>query len=110
MTTDTDSKPWMDCDWQDSATLTGNRAGFEALRGSIDRLLNSGKDIVSVDPKILAIQCLVLKEALPEALPAPSRIGNLVGALGALTAITIFLSIPIFAYFGLLQFLRWIFS
>jgi hypothetical protein len=76
MTTDTDSKPWMDCDWQDSATLTGNRAGFEALRGSIDRLLNSGKDIVSVDPKILAIQCLVLKEACPKLCLPPHELGT----------------------------------
>lgn len=110
MTTDADSTPWMDCDWKDCATLAGNRAGFEALRDSIDCLLSSGEDSIKVEPANLPIERLILDNT-PSKPPDPStRLEKLLGITGLVTLITIVLSIPIFAVFGLIQFLRWIFS
>ena len=99
--------PWIEADeWEGDNGLQGNRAGLQALRDSIDQILERSEDLVPINVDLGSLRVLKLCDPPPDAIP-PETIGN---RIGLWVFLAILISIPLLALFGLSQLIQIFFS
>jgi hypothetical protein len=99
--------PWLEIEeGEGEESLAGNRAGFESLRDEITRLLEGSEDSIRLSEPGIQLQILRLSQVPLPPLDRPETIrGKVTGAVLTI----ILLSIPLFAIYGFIQFLRTLF-
>jgi hypothetical protein len=102
MNPDESSTPWLEADeWEGDNGLLGNRRGLEVLREAIAQALTHPDDAIPVLADRGSIW--IVKLCDPPPLPAQRRLRDkIVGGM----IIAIFLSILLFALFGLSQLIK----